>query len=341
VPKLFNGRNKLFFFFGYQGFRLVTYNSGHSAVPTTPMRTGDFSQFLQINPSLYQIYDPYSVQPDPTRPGHVVRTPFPGNIVPLNRITNPMYKFYNNLLPAPNTLSANPAVEPNMDYYAYSERAPNTYNGETNRLDYNLSEKDRFFFRWSYNEWSNSGSQGFLYESIMPDLTTSGQLRHNFGAGVDWVHTFGATTFLDVSLTHNAYRVTNVDPGFRSLEPSAAGLPSYMDLLASKRAGAAERELVGMEQRVAALSPLGCPIPCPRRKGGSLAYHVVSYDQSGSGYARPVLYRFRPRQQRGIVQLHQHMDTAHRRWVSVGGHRQLRGLLGFLHDGAARNRVRR
>lgn len=237
LPKIYNGKNKLFFFFGYQGFRLVTYNSGYSALPTTPMRTGDFSQLLNINSSLYQIYDPYSVQPDATRPGHVVRTPFPGNIVPQSRITNPMYKFYDKLLPAPNTLSANPAVEPNQDYMAYSERAPNVYNAETNRIDYNLSAKDRFFVRWSYNEWSNAGSEGWLYASSMPELETSGQLRNNLGAGADWVHTFGATTLLDVSLTSNRYRSTNVDPGFQALPPSATGLPAYMDLLASSEPG--------------------------------------------------------------------------------------------------------
>jgi hypothetical protein len=235
LPKIFNGKDKLFFFFGYQGFRLVTYNSGYSAVPTTPMRTGNFSQLLNINPSLYQLYDPLTVQPDSARPGHVVRSPFPGNIVPQNRTINPMYKFYDSLLPAPNTLSANPAVEPAQDYMAYSERAPNVYNAETNRIDYNLSPRDRFFFRWSYNEWSNAGSEGWLYASSMPELTTSGQLRNNLGAGVDWVHTFGATTLLDVSLSANRYRSTNVDPGFLALKPSSAGLPAYMDLLASSQ----------------------------------------------------------------------------------------------------------
>jgi hypothetical protein len=233
IPKVFKGKDKLFFFFGYQGFRLVTYNSGYSATPTTPMRTGDFSQLLNINSSLYQIYDPYSVQPDSSRAGHVVRTPFPGNIVPQSRITNPMYNFYNKLLPAPNALSADPKVEPSLDYFAYSERAPNVYNAETNRFDYNLSAKDRFFFRWSYNEWSNAGSEGWLYASTMPELTTSGQLRNNLGAGLDWVHTFGATTLLDVSVASNRYRSTNVDPGFQALKPSSAGLPAYMDVLAS------------------------------------------------------------------------------------------------------------
>ena len=39
-------------------------------------------------------------------------------------------------------------MEPNRDYTAYSMRAPNVYDSETNRFDYNHSDKDRFFFRW-------------------------------------------------------------------------------------------------------------------------------------------------------------------------------------------------
>ncbi len=112
IPKLFNGKDKLFFFAGYAGFRVGEYRQSYNAFPTEDMRNGDFSRLLNINSTNYQVYDPYSTQPDPARAGHVFRTPFPGNIVPVSRITNPMYKFFNNYLPLPNTLPADPGCSP-------------------------------------------------------------------------------------------------------------------------------------------------------------------------------------------------------------------------------------
>ena len=35
-------------------------------------------QLLAVDPVRYQIYDPLTTRPDPARPGHWVRDPFPG-----------------------------------------------------------------------------------------------------------------------------------------------------------------------------------------------------------------------------------------------------------------------
>lgn len=232
LPKLFDGRNKLFFFFGYSGFRVKQYRQSYNAVPTAAMRQGDLSQLLRISSTLYQVYDPLTVAPDSTRSGHVVRQPFAGNLVPQSRINNPMYKFFADLLPQPNSLSPDPAVEPNRDYTAYSSPYTENYNQYANRFDYNLSDKDRFFLRWNWSEWRNS-TPNWLYESSIPDILTTQAVRHNAGQGLDWVHTFGANSMLDVAVTSNIYRNNSLDPGFQALRPSALGLPSYMDVQAS------------------------------------------------------------------------------------------------------------
>src|SRR5947209_4813076 len=47
LPKLYNGRDKTFFFFGYQGTKIRTIgNTSSSYVPTTAERNGDFSALL-------------------------------------------------------------------------------------------------------------------------------------------------------------------------------------------------------------------------------------------------------------------------------------------------------
>ena len=91
IPKLLNGRNKVFFF---ANFSMVDdsapgRNAGTSTIPYGAHLNGDFSDLLLLpNPGQYQIYDPLTVRPDPARPGRFIRTPFPGNIIPRDRFMN-------------------------------------------------------------------------------------------------------------------------------------------------------------------------------------------------------------------------------------------------------------
>ncbi len=233
IPKLFNGRNKLFFFFGYAGFKINEYRQSYAAFPTSAMRQGDFSSLLPINTTNYQVYDPLSVQPDPTRSGHVVRTPFAGNIVPLSRLTNPVYKFYAGYLPNPNSIPAL-GVQPNQDFIAYSSPYTELYNSYTNRYDYNMNSNNRIMARWSWNNWRNSNPTWQYYSQSNPSLWQgSGSIRHNVAAGIDWVHNFGSRTVLDVAVGSQIYTGITLDPGFQNTPPSSIGFPSYLDTKSS------------------------------------------------------------------------------------------------------------
>ena len=109
IPKIYNGRDRTFFFFSWEQFRQTVGQPVTSTVPTAAERTGDFSQFLQTSKVLGtnpcdgtpvyfgQIFDPSSARIVNGRP---CRTAFPGNIIPTGRIgavaTN-LLKYY----PAP------------------------------------------------------------------------------------------------------------------------------------------------------------------------------------------------------------------------------------------------
>jgi len=77
LPRVYNGRNRTFFFGAYDGSRWVRNNPRTTTIPTTRMRQGDFSEISQI------IYDPASS----TNPA--TRTPFAGNRIPSARF-NPI-----------------------------------------------------------------------------------------------------------------------------------------------------------------------------------------------------------------------------------------------------------
>ena len=87
-------RNRTFFWASTEGYKTRTTANLVLTMPTAREREGDFSQ----SPAL--IYDPLTTRPDPARPGEFVRDPFPGNIIPANRI-NPVARNLVNLLPLP------------------------------------------------------------------------------------------------------------------------------------------------------------------------------------------------------------------------------------------------
>src|SRR5439155_5517998 len=82
IPKVYNGRDKLFFFVSFTGIRRIIPPNPINfnwTFPTMANRGGDFSRLLQSDASRYQIYDPLTVRPDPARAGHVIRDPMAGN----------------------------------------------------------------------------------------------------------------------------------------------------------------------------------------------------------------------------------------------------------------------
>jgi hypothetical protein len=86
LPKIYNGRNKTFFFFGQQLVYYTNTNSGGLfTVPRADFRSGDFSNLLDGSNVQIPIYDPQTTVPDGK--GGFNRTQFPNNQIPSNRIS--------------------------------------------------------------------------------------------------------------------------------------------------------------------------------------------------------------------------------------------------------------
>ena len=163
IPKIFNGKNKLFSFFSFNGFidqKTEDPSQYNKTVPTLANREGDFSQFLQVDASRYQIYDPLTVERDADRPGHWIRLPMPGNIIPKSRLINPVYNSYVKLYPVPNNDPSDPRQEPRNNYLAVATPYNWNYKAFQHRVDYNLAPAHRFFGRWSGITSSKTGATG-------------------------------------------------------------------------------------------------------------------------------------------------------------------------------------
>jgi hypothetical protein len=109
IPRLYDGKNKTFFFLSYGGSRKSGADSIQNLrVPTLAEQKGDFS-----STALYAPYDPATTQLNATGTGYT-RTIFPGRVIPQNRI-DPVAASIVSLLPAPNL----PSSAGTNDYQAF------------------------------------------------------------------------------------------------------------------------------------------------------------------------------------------------------------------------------
>ena len=232
IPKLLDGRNKLFFFVGYSGLKnqqAARPSEINYTVPTMAMRDGDFSKLLQVavNPARYQVYDPLTTRPDPARAGHVIRTPFAGNILPRARFQNPMYEFYTKRMPVPNNDPTDPRLEPVNNYLATGMPNNVTYSSWNNRIDYQMNEKHRFFFRWLKSSFIED-AQDYTYQTE-PGLMAWNEKRPALSGMVDWTYAISASTVMNVSVDATRFLTQNQRLGTRKYKPTDVGLPAYMD----------------------------------------------------------------------------------------------------------------
>lgn len=87
IPKLYNGKNKSFWFVSYEGFRnRVGANAQILSVPAPEMYRGDFRNWVDANHRLLPVYDPSTTRANPNGAGSI-RDLFPNNQIPISRFS--------------------------------------------------------------------------------------------------------------------------------------------------------------------------------------------------------------------------------------------------------------
>jgi hypothetical protein len=235
---VFNGRDKLFFFFAYEGLKDSTPAATFTTVPTQAERNGDFSQLLTagcangytLNSSgaaicngtgaadTYQLYNPFTA----TASGSTItRQAIPNNnLASTGHAIDPVAAAYMKLYPLPNNTAGSTATGQNN----YLSNAPSVdrYNNEFGRLDYNASSRDHVFFDFRHN-WRTQLKNDYFGNGI----TGTTLLRENFGGTLDNVFTIGPTTILDTRLNYTRFNEVHGTPG-QQYSPSTVGFPSNM-----------------------------------------------------------------------------------------------------------------
>ncbi len=154
-------RNRTFFFFDYAGLRETRGLAFVNTVPTARTRIGDFSDFRDAAGNLITIYDPLTTRLnpafDPSRPVSVanpqfLRDPFPGNVIPPNRI-NPVGLNVASIYPLPNQ-------DGNFNNYVTTANRVSEDNNISVRVDHRFGDRDSIFVRYNWGRFVLDAPQG-------------------------------------------------------------------------------------------------------------------------------------------------------------------------------------
>jgi hypothetical protein len=222
VPKVYDGRNRTFFFFGYENMRTDQPNGSVQTVPTAANRQGDFSALLGQN---ILIYDPLSAVS--ASGGRIQRTAFPGNIIPSSRLSPialNVLKYY----PLPNAQGD----QQGSGNYISNNEAIDRFNSEIARFDQTFNDKNRFFARLQRN-YRNSPSTGWLGGDINGIDPTEGLgYRGNQGLALDHLYLASPSDLIEVGAGITRYFVGSgrMAAGF---DPASLGFPTSTTALFS------------------------------------------------------------------------------------------------------------
>ena len=249
IPKVVDGRNKLFFFANYSFVAdLIPGNiqAGAITIPTEAHLRGDFSDLLLLpNPQQYRIYDPLTARPDPNRPGRIIRDPFPNNIIPQDRIVNPAYQLYTQFLPAPNQ-NPGPGLAPTDNYLGAAEPDQTHSHLWGGRVDFNPSQSDRFFFRAAGSYFTEEDDDWTYENPLSQGLHATWRLRKSWSYTGNWTRVFGNGTVLDTQAASNWFLDAERRLGMKRYKPTDFGMPQYVDDFCSARQGGCQMPAVNI-----------------------------------------------------------------------------------------------
>ncbi len=228
IPHLYNGKNKSFFFVGFEGTNARSLSVYTGTVPPAAWRAGDFSNLKTSGGQPITIYDPSTVRADPNNPGKYIRDPFAGNLIPSTRfdpVAVTMMKYF----PDPNTTPVNPYTYAN-DFTSSGTGPSNSYRVDT-RIDHSFSEKWRMFARVSTG-WSNSVSFNGFGNIASPTGGGPGSGRAT-QLSLDNTVTISPTLLLNFRYGFGRTRSTSL-PFSDGIDLTTLGFPSYYNDAAAR-----------------------------------------------------------------------------------------------------------
>jgi hypothetical protein len=200
VPKLYRGKDRTFFFMSYEGLRRPNQSVIIDSVPTAAMRIGDLSAYL-----------PKTLVKDPANSGAA----FPGNQIPLTRITPLSLAVLKYFYPLPN-YGASGAIANN---YQELFPTPISSNQGDMRVDQSISPRQTAFARFTYKRRETTSAPS-------GSVNLGGGLSAENDYGISGAHNFVLTPHL-INEARVGYTGTNTGSNYGY---TAAGIQSALGL---------------------------------------------------------------------------------------------------------------
>ena len=230
VPKLYNGKNRTFFFVSYEGFRnRLGANGSILSVPTPEMYQGNFSNWVNSKNQLIPIYNPLSTT---TSGSGFVRNVFPGNIIPqsmFSAVSKSIIPFASPVVPN------RPGLVPGT--YGYVANNYLTSGGDTEsptdkgsmKIDQNFGSNHHISFFYNRTRYdSNPGPAG---PTGLPEPLWNGQVS-DYGASLyrfsyDW--TVSPRLFNHLAVGGNKFYKNSYSPNSGGNWKSKVCIPNAVD----------------------------------------------------------------------------------------------------------------
>lgn len=220
LPRLFNGHDKSFFLFSYEGLRQGTHTELTTTVPTALQRKGDFSQTFNSACQQIVIYDPATTVASGSS---YVRSAFAGNVIPTSSIDAVAAKiapYY----PLPNQTGA--ACTGANNYYASGVSKINidTYDA---RYDQVFNQQNRMFVRYSRRNMAQPPAILFpAAQQIAQGGSSQPQISNSASIDYTWMPTPNIVIDLPFGFSRTLVDFKPISAGFNPT--TQLGFPTYI-----------------------------------------------------------------------------------------------------------------
>ena len=175
LPKLYNGKNRTFYFLSYEGFRNRLGSNGTIfTVPTAEMYNGNFSNWVNTKGQRLLIYDPTTTASNAS--GGYTRTPFPNNQIPLSKfsaVSKEILPFAQNVVPNRPGLVPGTAASVSNNYISNSGTTESPTDKGSVKIDQNFGYNHHLAF--FYNRTRYNALPGPSGPSGLPEPLYTGQ----------------------------------------------------------------------------------------------------------------------------------------------------------------------
>jgi hypothetical protein len=211
IPGLYDGKDKTFFMYSYERISSEIPFPQVFTVPSAAERAGDFSKTVTATGAPVIVYDPLTTR---LVAGRYIRDPFPGNVIPANRI-DPVAANLLKYVPLPNA----PGQTNNL-LVPENNRA-DVYNNHAVKIDQTISEKHRFFVRFAWNHRNEINDYMGYAKEAAPTYLHS---RKNVGLSGEVTSILSNTFVLSsrVGFIRHVFTLENYGDGF---DPAQLGFP--------------------------------------------------------------------------------------------------------------------